>query len=37
MRFDPGPSVMLRKKAKEMEPRLQPNSEIIGLKATPKE
>jgi hypothetical protein len=29
--------VILRKKAKEIEPRLQSNSLIIGLNATPKE
>jgi hypothetical protein len=29
--------VILRKNAKEMAPRLQPNSSIIGLNATPKE
>jgi hypothetical protein len=30
-------SVILRKNAKEIAPRLQSNSLIIGLKATPKE
>jgi hypothetical protein len=29
--------VILRKKAREMDPRSQPNSSIIGLKITPKE
>jgi 23S rRNA pseudoU1915 N3-methylase RlmH len=29
--------IMLRKKAREIEPRFQPNAAIIGLNNTPKE